>query len=77
MEEGGYDTLHHAITDTFDKIDPRALAMDTAVLAISAHAIASADQPLGRRLSHPEVVELLKRTRQAEYVELDFGPLMP
>ena len=77
MEEGGYDTLHHAITDTLDKIDPRALAMDTAVLAISAHAIASADQPLGRRLSHPEVVELLKRTRQAEYVELDFGPLMP
>ncbi len=77
MEEGGYDTLHHAITDTFDKIDPRSLAMDTAVLAISAHAIASADQPLGRRLSHPEVVELLKKTRQAEYVELDFGPLAP
>ena len=77
MVEGDYDTHHHAITDTFDKIDPHALAMDTAVLAIAAHAIASADQPPGRRLSHSEVVDLLKKTKQTEYVGLDFAPLAP
>ncbi len=73
MVEGDYDTHHHAITDTFDKIDPHALAMDTAVLAIAAHAIASADQPPGRRLSPKEVAELLRKTKQDEYVGLDFG----
>lgn len=77
MVEGDYDTHHHAITDTFDKVDPLALAMDTAVLAVAANAIASADQAPGRRLSHSEVVGLLRKTKQAEYVELDFGRLEP
>jgi hypothetical protein len=74
MVEGDYDTHHHAITDTFDKVDPQALAMDTAVLAITAYALAGADQPPGRRLSPKEVAELLKKTKQDEYVGLDFGP---
>ena len=75
MVEGDYDTHHHAITDTFDKIDPHALAMDTAVLAIAAHALASADQAPGRRLSPKEVADLLRKTKQDEYVGLDFGPV--
>ncbi len=75
--EGDNDTRHHSITDTLDKIDARAFALDTAVLAIASHAIASADQRLGRRLSPREVDDLLKRTRQAEYVELDFGRRAP
>jgi len=45
------------------------------VLAIAAHAIAGAEQPPGRRLSPKEVVELLKKTKQDEYVGLDFGPI--
>jgi Zn-dependent M28 family amino/carboxypeptidase len=69
-----YDNRHHTIIDTFDKIDPRALAFDTAALALGAYSIAIADQPPGRRLSTQEVDSLLKKTGQAEYVDLDFSP---
>jgi hypothetical protein len=37
VEPGDYDIRHHAVTDTFDKIDARILAWDTAVMAISAY----------------------------------------
>jgi hypothetical protein len=70
---GDADTRHHAITDTLDKIDPRALVLDTAVLAVASYIIANADQRLGRRLTAWEVQDLLKNTGEAEYVELDYG----
>ncbi len=68
-----YDNRHHTIIDTFDKIDPRSLALDTAALALASYFIANADQAPGRRLSAAEVDELLKRTGQAEYVDLDYS----
>jgi carboxypeptidase Q len=61
-EPGDYDTNHHAITDTLDKVDPRALAADTAGIALAALAIANADPAPGRRLHAPEILELLERT---------------
>jgi carboxypeptidase Q len=70
---GDADTRHHAITDTLDKIDARALALDTAVLAVASYSIANADHRLGRRLTVREVQALLKNTGEAEYVELDYG----
>ena len=73
VEPGDYDNQHHTITDTLDKVDPQMLAMDTAVLAVAAYSIANADQGLGRRLTSAEVDDLLKKTGQAEYVELDYG----
>jgi Zn-dependent M28 family amino/carboxypeptidase len=73
VEQGDYDNQHHTIIDTLDKVDPPTLAMDTAVLSIAAYAIANTDQPLGQRLTSQEVTDLLKRTGQAEYVELDYG----
>ena len=36
VEPGEYDIHHHAISDTFDKIDPRLLAIDTAVMGVAA-----------------------------------------
>ena len=71
--EGDSDIRHHAITDTLDKIDPRALALDTAVLAIATYSIASNDQPPGRRLTPPEVQELLKKLGETEYVNMDYA----
>jgi carboxypeptidase Q len=68
-----YDNRHHTIIDTFDKIDPQALNLDTAALALASYYIANADQPLGRRLSSKEVEALLKKTGQSEYVDLDFS----
>ncbi|HEY4230739.1 MAG TPA: M20/M25/M40 family metallo-hydrolase [Thermoanaerobaculia bacterium] len=61
VEEGDYDTNHHAVTDTLDKIDPRLLAADTAVVAMTAYLLADSDQPIGRRLSPEESADLLKK----------------
>jgi carboxypeptidase Q len=62
VEEGEYDVHHHAVTDTLDKIDPRLLAADTAVLASLAYLLADAPEPIGRRLSPDEAAELLKKS---------------
>jgi hypothetical protein len=62
VEEGEYDTHHHTVTDTFDKVDPRTLAVDTAVMAIAAYALADAADPPGRRLSGAEAAELMRKT---------------
>ena len=69
------DVRHHTIVDTFDKVDPRWLALDTAALALAAWSIATADRPPGRRLATSEVKALLEKTRQAEYVALDYAAL--
>jgi carboxypeptidase Q len=69
-----YDNRHHTIIDTFDKIDPQSLALDTAALALASYFIARADETPGRRFSTEEVESLLKKTGQFEYVALDFSP---
>jgi hypothetical protein len=61
VEDGDYDTNHHAVTDTLDKIDPRLLAADTAVLASLAYLLADAPDAIGRRLSLDEAADLLKK----------------
>jgi carboxypeptidase Q len=62
VDEGEYDTHHHTVTDTFDKVDPRMLAVDTAVMAIAAYALADAAEPPGRRLSNAEASDLMRKT---------------
>jgi carboxypeptidase Q len=62
VEEGEYDTHHHTVTDTFDKVDPRMLAVDTAVMAIAAYSLADAAEPPGGRLSEAEAAELMQKT---------------
>jgi len=62
VEEGDYDVHHHAVTDTLDKVDPRLLAADTAVLASGAYLLADAPEPIGRRLSAAEAEELLGKS---------------
>jgi Peptidase family M28 len=62
VEEGDYDARHHAATDTFENVDARRLALDTAVMAVLAWQFANSAQPLGRRLDAGEVTELLKQS---------------
>jgi len=59
--EGEYDTHHHAVSDTFDKVDPRMLALDTAVVAVTAYRLADAPEAPGRRLSATEATQLLEK----------------
>jgi|SRR5215469_6107983 len=61
-EPGDYDANHHSVADTLDKVDPRALAADTAGIALLTLAIANAERAPWRRLQAPETLELLKRT---------------
>jgi carboxypeptidase Q len=61
VDEGEYDTHHHAVSDTFDKVDPRMLALDTAVVAATAYRLAEAPEPPGRRLSATEATQLLQK----------------
>lgn len=77
VEPGDYDFHHHAITDTFDKVGPRTLAMDTATMAVSAYLIADRKDPLGRRLSLSEVKEFLRKSGLETAQEVQFGPLEP
>ena len=77
VEPGDYDARHHAITDTFDKVDPRLLALDTAVMATAAYLIADTQEPLGRRLSAAEVNQFLRTTGLERAQEVQFGPLEP
>ena len=43
-----YFDIHHSAADTFDKIDPEALAKDAAAWAVTAYALAEMPQPLPR-----------------------------
>jgi Iap family predicted aminopeptidase len=61
VDDGEYDTHHHAVSDTFDKVDPRMLALDTAVMAVTAYRLADAPEAPGRRLSAAEATQLLEK----------------
>jgi hypothetical protein len=61
VDEGEYDTHHHAVSDTFDKVDPRMLALDTAVMAVTAYRLADAPEAPGRRLSATEATQLIEK----------------
>lgn len=77
VEEGDYNARHHTIIDTFDRVDPRTLAMDTAVMAVAGLGFADAEQRPGKRLSHSEVHELLQRTGVEALYELDYAGEKP
>jgi Iap family predicted aminopeptidase len=61
VDESEYDIHHHAISDTFDKVDPQLLALDTAVMAVASYSMANAPEMRGRRLSAAESTQLLER----------------
>ena len=43
-----YFNYHHTAADTLDKIVPRELQENAAVVAVTAYAVANAEQPLPR-----------------------------
>jgi len=55
-----YDTVHHRIADTIDKVDAHDLASGAAVLAVTAYAHAATTDAFAPHLDHAAVVELLK-----------------
>jgi Zn-dependent M28 family amino/carboxypeptidase len=73
VEPGEYDAHHHTVTDTFDKVDPRLLAVDTAVMAIAAWSFADAPEPVGARLSEAAAADLMKKTGVASTQRMVYG----
>jgi hypothetical protein len=70
VEPGEYDIHHHAMTDTFDKVDPRLLAIDTAVMGVAAWSFADAANPVGRRLSEVEAEAVMNKGPASELAGL-------
>jgi hypothetical protein len=73
VEPGEYDIHHHAVTDTFDKVDPRLLAIDTAVMGLAAWSFADAPNPVGRRLSEAEADAVMKTSGVASTRRMLYG----
>jgi len=73
VEPGEYDIHHHAVTDTFDKVDPRLLAIDTAVMGVAAWSFADAPDPVGRRLSEAEAEAVMKKSGVASTRQMLYG----
>jgi carboxypeptidase Q len=62
QEISNYLVNYHAASDTFDKVDIRELKLNTALAALTAWGVADRAEPLGKRLSRPEMETLVKDT---------------
>ncbi len=70
QEEANYLPNYHAASDTFDKVDIRELKLNTALAALTAWGIADRTEPLGKRLSRPELDVLIKQTGLDQQMKL-------
>jgi hypothetical protein len=77
VEDGDYNFRHHTIIDTFERIDPRMLGLQTAIMAVSGYSFANAPERPGKRLSPSEVHDLLVRTGLESLYELDYPDKKP
>jgi carboxypeptidase Q len=62
QEEANYLPNYHAASDTLDKVDIRELKLHTALAALTAWGIADRTEPLGKRLTRPEIELQMKET---------------
>ncbi|HMD39408.1 MAG TPA: M20/M25/M40 family metallo-hydrolase [Candidatus Acidoferrum sp.] len=62
QEIANYLVNYHAASDTLDKVDIRELKLNTALAALTAWGIADRTEPLGKRLTRPELDVLVKET---------------
>lgn len=72
VEEGDYNERHHTIIDTYERVDPHMLGLQTAVMGVAGYGFANAEERPGPRLSPQEVHDLLKRTGVEALYDLDY-----
>jgi Iap family predicted aminopeptidase len=68
-----YDARHHTIIDTYERVDPLMVRLQTAVMAVAAHSLANSEQRPGPRLNAAAVQELLKRTGLEALYKLEYA----
>lgn len=73
VDPGDYDVRHHTIVDTFERVDPQMLRMQTAIMALAGYSFANDEHRRGRRLSRSEVQELLERTGLMPLYKLEYS----
>ena len=73
VEPQDYDARHHTIIDTFERVDPLMVRLQTAIMAVAAYSFANAEHRPGLRLSPPEVRELLKKTGLEPLYKLEYA----
>jgi hypothetical protein len=61
VDMDGYMRVHHAPSDTFDKIEAAHLSNATAAVALTAIEIAERDAPIAARWSREQVAAMLKK----------------
>jgi Zn-dependent M28 family amino/carboxypeptidase len=57
-----YVPVYHSSADTFDKVSLYDLRRQTGTAAVTIYNLADRTEPLGKRLTRPEVEKLLKET---------------
>ena len=73
VEPQDYDARHHTIIDTFERVDPMMVRLQTAVMAVAAYSFANAEQRPGPRIGPAQVQELLKRTGLEPLYKLEYA----
>ena len=68
-----YDARHHTIIDTYERVDPLMVRLQTAVMAVAAYSFANATKRPGPRIGPAEVQELLKRTGLEPLYQLEYA----
>ena len=69
VDDGDYEVVHHKQADTLDKVDVHNLASGAAVVAVTALALANAEQPFAAHLDHAAEGEILKKDGMDEYLK--------
>lgn len=64
-----YGEVHHKTSDTIDKVDAHNLAAGSAIVAITAYAIAEKDQPIASHIDHGAVGEILKKAKLDDFLK--------
>jgi Zn-dependent M28 family amino/carboxypeptidase len=70
QEPANYMQNYHAASDTYDKVDLRQLAQNTAFIAATVYGIAERTEPLGPRLSRADITQLLDSTGLAREMKI-------
>jgi hypothetical protein len=73
VDQRDYDARHHTIIDTFERVDPMMVRLQTAIMAVAAYSFANAEKRPGPRIGPAQVQELLKRTGLETLYKLEYA----
>lgn len=66
VDMSDYFAIHHKASDTIDKVDPLDFKAGTAIVAVTAYALAQSDKPFAPHIDHKAVGEILKDAKLDE-----------